>query len=127
MSISGPLAIMETANLADLLTVPAGFPFTILAGPPTGVATVVGLLLIGFGLIYPMIALVRMSQQMGKDQVSQGQLVATLVVTGLLPLTTVLAGFWLLSSRARGSPVFLGALIASAVLLLLALIVRQRS
>lgn len=87
---------------------------------------VAGLLLIGFGLVYPVVALFRTNRHLADGNLAGRYLVATVALYGLLPLSAVLAGFFLLSARARTSPVFLGALIGSAVLLLIVLIIRQR-
>jgi len=86
-----------------------------------------GILLIGLGLIYPLIALIRLSQQMNREQLSRRELLFAVALSALIPLTAVLAGFWIVSSRAQASAAFSAALIASALLLLAALIARWRS
>ena len=89
--------------------------------PPVLVA---GLLLIGVGLVYPMVALVRMNQQLGKGAPSRQVIAVTLAFHALLPLTAVLAGFYVLSTRAQHSPFFAGALLGSAVLLVITAVAR---
>ena len=85
-------------------------------------ALATGLLLIGLGLVWPLLALVRINRQLSENTPSRGSVIAMLALNGLLPLTAVLAGFYLLSPRARESLFFLGVLVASALLLVVALV-----
>lgn len=82
----------------------------------------VGLLLIGFGLLWPLLALVRINRQLSENKLSRGPVITMVALNGLLPLTAVLAGFYLLAPRARESLFFLGVLVASALLLVVALV-----
>lgn len=88
------------------------------------VALAAGLLLIGFGLAWPMLTLIRVNRRLSKNGLSGGPLMVMLVLNGLLPLTAVLAGFYLLSPRARESLLFLGLLLASTLLLVASLLVQ---
>lgn len=84
---------------------------------------VIGLALVIFGLVYPFIVLWRLNRQLsGQEAIVSRQLVLTLVLAGLVPLMTVLAGFWLMTPRARSSLVFLGALLAAGFLLIATLL-----
>ena len=89
------------------------------------VTLVVGLLLIGFGLVFPMVTLLRMNRLLSQEHMVGRYLVATLVIYALLPLSAVLTGFYVLSSRAQDSPLFLGALMGTLVLLVISVIVRR--
>ncbi|MEA3334802.1 MAG: hypothetical protein U9R25_02765 [Chloroflexota bacterium] len=89
-------------------------------------ALVAGVILIVVGLAYPMVALIRVNKMLGQEQVSRGKITATLLLTGVFPLTAVLAGFYLLSEQARQSAIFSGALIASALFTVAILIYRSR-
>jgi hypothetical protein len=83
-----------------------------------------GLLLIGLGLVWPMLALIRINRRLSENGLSGGPLIVMLALNGLLPLTAVLAGFYLLAPRARESLFFLGVLLTSALLLLVALVLQ---
>ncbi|MCB0200631.1 MAG: hypothetical protein KDI03_11245 [Anaerolineae bacterium] len=88
-----------------------------------GLLIVIGLTLIVFGLAYPFIVLWRLNRQLsGKEAVVNSQLVITLVLAGLVPLMAVLTGFWLMTPRARASLFYLGALLATGVLLICTLL-----
>ena len=79
---------------------------------------VIGLVLIIFGLAYPFIVLWRLNRQLsGKEAVVNKQLIITLVLAGLVPMMAVLTGFWLMTPRARTSLVYMGALMATGLLL----------
>jgi hypothetical protein len=86
---------------------------------------VVGLLLIGFGLVFPMVTLLRMNRLLSQEHMVGRYLVATLVIYALLPLSAVLTGFYVLSARAQDSPLFLGALMGTLVLLVISVLVRR--
>ena len=82
------------------------------------VLVVIGLVLVVFGLAYPFIVLWRLNRQLsGKEAVVNRQLVITLVLAGLVPLMAVLTGFWLMTPIARTSLVYMGALMATGLLL----------
>ena len=82
------------------------------------VLVVIGLVLVVFGLAYPFIVLWRLNRQLsGKEAVVNRQLVITLVLAGLVPLMAVLTGFWLMTPIARASLVYMGALMATGLLL----------
>ena len=89
-------------------------------------ALIAGILLLGFGLIYPMASLLQLSRQLNKGPLQRNRIVITLVLNAVLPLTSILAGFWLLSPRVQESLVFAGALGASALLLVITLVARWR-
>ena len=82
-----------------------------------------GLALILFGLIYPFIVLWRLNRQLsGSEAVINRQLAITLALAALVPLTTVLAGFWLIVPSARESLVFTAALFGSGLALVATLL-----
>ena len=84
-----------------------------------GVMIAIGLVLIVIGLAYPFIVLWRLNRQLSGDEVVvNSQLVITLVLAGLVPLMAVLTGFWLMTPRARTSLVYMGALLATGILLI---------
>lgn len=84
---------------------------------------VFGLILIVFGLAYPFIVLWRLNRQLsGKEAAVSKQLIITLVLAGLVPMMAVLTGFWLMTPRARTSLVYMGALLATGILLVGALL-----
>jgi hypothetical protein len=83
----------------------------------------VGLGLIVVGLVYPFVVLWRLNRQLsGSEAVLNRQLAVTLGLAALVPLTAVLAGFWLLVPAARASLVFTGALFGSGVALVATLL-----
>lgn len=86
-----------------------------------------GFALILFGLSYPLLVLWQLNRQMTREGLPpRRQLTVVLVLSALWPLTTVLAGFWLLNERAKQSLVYLGALVASAIMLLITLLISWR-
>jgi K+-transporting ATPase c subunit len=91
------------------------------------VRLIFGFALILFGLSYPLLVLWQLNRQMSRgDLPPRPQLVITLVLSALWPLTAVLAGFWLLSEQAQSSLVYNGALAACIVMLLITLIANWR-
>ncbi len=88
---------------------------------------VFGFALILFGLSYPLLTLWQLNRQMNREGLPpRPQLVVTLVLSALWPLTAVLAGFWLLNEQARQSLVYNGALAACIVMLIVTLIFSLR-
>lgn len=84
---------------------------------------VIGLILIVFGLAYPFIVLWRLNRQLsGKEAAVNRQLIITLVLAGLVPMMAVLTGFWLMTPRARTSLVYMGALLATGIMLVITLL-----
>ena len=84
---------------------------------------VTGLILIVFGLAYPFIVLWRLNRQLsGKEAAVNRQLIITLVLAGLVPMMAVLIGFWLMTPRARTSLVYMGALLATGIMLVITLL-----
>lgn len=82
-----------------------------------------GLGLILVGLIYPFVVLWRLNRQLGGAEApANRQLAITLALAALVPLTAVLAGFWLLVPAARASLVFAGALFGSGIGLVVVLL-----
>lgn len=85
----------------------------------SAVLVIIGLALIVFGLAYPFIVLWRLNRQLsGKEAVVSSQLVITLILAGLVPMMAVLTGFWLMTPRARASLFYMGALLATGILLI---------
>jgi hypothetical protein len=77
---------------------------------------ILGLGLIVIGLVYPFVVLWRLNRQLGGAEApANRQLAVTLALTALVPLTAVLAGFWLLVPAARSSLLFTGALFGSGI------------
>lgn len=86
-----------------------------------------GFALILFGLSYPLLTLWQLNRQMSRGGLPpRPQLVITLVLSALWPLTAVLAGFWLLNEQAQQSLVYNGALAACIIMLLITLIANWR-
>jgi len=88
---------------------------------------ILAILLILVGLTYPFFVLWRLNKQLsGQEAPVNHQLIVTIVLAALVPLTCVLAGFWLVAPQARGSLVYTGALLASVLMLLVAVVVGRR-
>jgi uncharacterized membrane protein len=63
--------------------------------------------LILVGLTYPFFVLWRLNRQLsGSEAPANRQLAVTLALTALVPITAVLAGFWLVVPAARASLLF---------------------
>ena len=87
------------------------------------IMVILGIVLIIGGLLYPFLVLWQLNRRLsGKDAEIDRSLIVTLVLAGLAPLMAALAGLWLIFPQARGSLVFTGAMLASAVLLVATLI-----
>ena len=94
-------------------------------GSPLMVA--LGLALILIGLIYPFVVLWRLNRQLsGSEAVVNRQLAITLALAALVPLTTVLAGFWLIVPAARNSVAFTAVLFGSGIALVITLLLAAR-
>lgn len=90
---------------------------------PSPFTLVLGLGLIIVGLAYPFVVLWRLNRQLsGAEAPANRQLAITLALTALVPLTTVLAGFWILVPAARASLLFTGALFGSGLALVATLL-----
>lgn len=88
---------------------------------------VFGFALIIFGLSFPLLTLWQLNRQMNSSGLpARPQLIFVLTLSAVWPLTAVLAGFWLINERARGSLVYNGALGAAIILLLITLIAGWR-
>ncbi len=84
---------------------------------------VFGLALIIFGLSYPLLTLWQLNRQMNRSGLPDPpQLLHALTLSAVWPLTAVLAGFWLINERARGSLAYNGALLAAIILLVITLV-----
>lgn len=89
--------------------------------------TVFGLALILLGLTYPFVILWRLNRQLsGKEAPANRQLAITIAMTALVPLTAVLAGFWLLAPAARQSLLCTGVLFGSAMALVVVALIGYR-
>jgi hypothetical protein len=90
---------------------------------PTPLALIAGLTLILIGLVYPFIVLWRLNRQLGGEEVTANrQLAVTLALAALVPLTAVLAGFWILVPAARSSLTFTAILFGSGIALVATLL-----
>ncbi len=91
------------------------------------VLLVAAIFLILVGLTYPFFVLWRLNRQLsGSEAPASRQLAVTLALTALIPITAVLAGFWLVVPAARNSPAFSAALFGSGVALVITLLVGAR-
>lgn len=91
------------------------------------VTTIFGLALILLGLTYPFMVLWRLNRQLnGQEAPANRQLAVTIAMTALVPLTAVLAGFWLLAPPARQSLVCSGALFGAAIALVVVALIGYR-
>ena len=90
---------------------------------PTPLALFAGLSLILIGLVYPFVVLWRLNRQLGGEEVTANrQLAVTLALAALVPLTAVLAGFWILVPAARSSLAFTAILFGSGFALVVTLL-----
>lgn len=83
--------------------------------------------LILVGLTYPFFVLWRLNRQLsGSEAPASRQLAVTLALTALVPITAVLAGFWLVVPAARASAIFGALLFGSGAALVIALLIGFR-
>ncbi len=88
------------------------------------VLLVAAIFLILVGLTYPFFVLWRLNRQLsGKEAPANRQIAVSLALTALVPLTAVLAGFWLIVPAARASTAFTAALFGSGIALVVTLLV----
>lgn len=88
---------------------------------------VAAIFLILVGLTYPFFVLWRLNRQLsGSEAPANRQLAVSLALTALVPLTTVLAGFWLVVPAARTSTAFTAALFGSGIALVVTLLAASR-
>jgi len=88
------------------------------------VLLVAAIFLILVGLTYPFFVLWRLNRQVsGKEAPANRQIAVSLALTALVPLTAVLAGFWLIVPAARASTAFTAALFGSGIALVVTLLV----
>ncbi|MFZ2359289.1 MAG: hypothetical protein WA040_08080 [Anaerolineae bacterium] len=83
--------------------------------------------LILVGLTYPFFVLWRLNRQLsGSEAPANRQLAVTLALTALVPITAVLAGFWLVVPAARASTLFAALLFGSGAALVITLLAGYR-
>jgi hypothetical protein len=88
---------------------------------------VAAIFLILVGLTYPFFVLWRLNRQLsGSEAPANRQLAVTLALTALVPITAVLAGFWLIVPAARASLLFTSALFGSGIVLVITLLIASR-
>lgn len=88
---------------------------------------IVGIFFILVGLTYPFLVLWRLNRQLsGKEAPATRQLALTIALTALVPITAVLAGFWLIVPTARGSLFYASVLAGSALALVVTLLIGWR-
>lgn len=91
------------------------------------VLLVAAIFLILVGLTYPFFVLWRLNRQLsGSEAPANRQLAVTLALTALVPITAVLAGFWLVVPAARSSTLFAAALFGAGAALVITLLVGYR-
>ena len=83
--------------------------------------------LILVGLTYPFFVLWRLNRQLsGSEAPANRQLAVTLALTALVPITAVLAGFWLVVPAARSSVAFTAVLFGFGIALVITLLAAYR-
>ena len=91
------------------------------------VLLIAGIFLILLGLTYPLWTLWQLNRRLaGKEAPASRELALTLALTALVPLTAVLAGFWLIVPQARGSVFYTATLFGSGIALVVALLLAWR-
>jgi hypothetical protein len=91
------------------------------------VLLVTAIFLILVGLTYPFFVLWRLNRQLsGREAPANRQLAVTLALTALVPITAVLAGFWLIVPAARNSLAFTAILFGSGIALVATLLLASR-
>lgn len=88
---------------------------------------IAAIFLILIGLTYPFFILWRLNRQLsGSEAPASRQLAVTLALTALVPLTAVLAGFWLVVPAARASMLFTAFLFGAGIALVIVLLIGAR-
>ncbi len=91
------------------------------------VLLIAAIFLILVGLTYPFFVLWRLNRQLSGSEVpANRQLAVTLALTALVPITAVLAGFWLVVPAARSSVAFTAILFGSGIALVITLLAAYR-
>ncbi|MER2598888.1 MAG: hypothetical protein ABTQ73_05165 [Caldilineales bacterium] len=91
------------------------------------VLLIAGIFLILLGLSYPLWTLWQLNRRLaGKEAPPSRELAFTLALTALIPLTTVLAGFWLIVAQARSSTAYTATLFGSGIALVATLLLAWR-
>jgi hypothetical protein len=91
------------------------------------VLLVAAIFLILIGLTYPFFVLWRLNRQLsGSEAPANRQLAVTLALTALVPITAVLAGFWLVVPAARGSILYTALLFGFGIALVVTLLLAAR-
>lgn len=91
------------------------------------VLLIAAIFLILVGLTYPFFVLWRLNRQLsGSEAPANRQLAVTLALTALVPITAVLAGFWLIVPAARASALFTAILFGSGIALVVTLLLASR-
>lgn len=91
------------------------------------VLLVAAIFLILVGLTYPFFVLWRLNRQLsGSEAPANRQIAVSLALTALVPITAVLAGFWLVVPAARASTAFTAILFGSGIALVITLLAGSR-
>lgn len=91
------------------------------------VLLVAAIFLILVGLTYPFFVLWRLNRQLsGSEAPANRQIAVSLALTALVPITAVLAGFWLVVPAARASTLFTAFLFGSGIALVITLLAGSR-
>ena len=91
------------------------------------VLLIAAIFLILVGLTYPFFVLWRLNRRLsGSEAPANRQLAVTLALTALVPITAVLAGFWLIVPAARASTLFTAFLFGSGIALVVTLLIASR-
>ena len=88
---------------------------------------IAAIFLILVGLTYPFFVLWRLNRQLsGSEAPANRQLAVTIALTALVPITAVLAGFWLVAPAARASMLYTAFLFGSGIALVITLLLASR-
>jgi hypothetical protein len=88
---------------------------------------IAAIFLILVGLTYPFFVLWRLNRQLsGSEAPANRQLAVTIALTALVPITAVLAGFWLVVPAARASTLFTAILFGAGIALVATLLLASR-
>jgi hypothetical protein len=91
------------------------------------VLLIAAIFLILVGLTYPFFVLWRLNRQLsGSEAPASRQLAVTIALTALVPITAVLAGFWLVVPAARASILFTAILFGAGIALVVTLLIASR-